>query len=30
MAAVLGWDKGPGAMDLSKDLFAAYTLARRP
>jgi hypothetical protein len=30
MAAVLGWDKGPGAIDLEKDLFATYTLVRRP
>jgi hypothetical protein len=30
MAAVLGWDKGPGAMDLEKGLFATYTLVRRP
>jgi hypothetical protein len=30
MAAALGWDKGAGAMDLQKDLFATYTLARRP
>jgi hypothetical protein len=30
MAGVLGWDKGPEAMDLTKDLFATYTLARRP
>jgi SAM-dependent methyltransferase len=30
MAAALGWDKGPGAMDLKKDLFATYTLVRKP
>jgi len=26
----LGWDAGEGAMDLQRDLFAWYTLARRP
>ncbi|MFO0961017.1 MAG: hypothetical protein U0800_26850 [Isosphaeraceae bacterium] len=30
LAAALGWDKGPGAMNLEKDLFATYTLARKP
>jgi SAM-dependent methyltransferase len=30
MAKALGWDKGPEAMDLERDLFATYTLARRP
>lgn len=29
MARALGWDQGPSPMDLAKDLFAAYTLARR-
>jgi hypothetical protein len=27
---VLGWDRGEGAMDLEKDLFATYTLVRKP
>jgi SAM-dependent methyltransferase len=26
----LGWDRGEGAMDLHRDLFATYTLLRRP
>lgn len=26
----LGWDEGEGAMDLEHDLFAWYTIARRP
>ncbi len=26
----LGWDQGDGAMDLQNDLFAWFTLARRP
>ncbi len=26
----LGWDQGDGAMDLQHDLFAWYTIARRP
>ncbi len=26
----LGWDAGEGAMDLGRDLFGTYTLARRP
>lgn len=30
MARALGWDKGEGAMDVEKDLFAHYTLLRRP
>jgi hypothetical protein len=29
MAHALGWDAGPGAMNLEQDLFAHYTLARR-
>jgi SAM-dependent methyltransferase len=29
MARALGWDQGPSPMDLEKDLFALYTLARR-
>uniref|UniRef100_A0A832I4Y9 Uncharacterized protein n=1 Tax=Eiseniibacteriota bacterium TaxID=2212470 RepID=A0A832I4Y9_UNCEI len=29
VARALGWDRGPGAMDLEKDLFAQFTLARR-
>jgi hypothetical protein len=30
MAHALGWDRGPEAMDLKKDLFAQYTLVARP
>lgn len=30
MGAKLGWDQGPGKMDLAKDLFATYTIVRRP
>jgi len=30
MAHVLGWDRGEKAMDLENDLFATYTLARKP
>lgn len=30
MGAILGWDKGSGAMDLKNDLFATYTLVRKP
>ena len=30
MAHALGWDRGPEAMDLSRDLFAEYTLVERP
>jgi hypothetical protein len=30
MGRVLGWDRGEGAMDLEKDLFAIYTLVRKP
>jgi len=30
MGRALEWDKGEGAMDLEKDLFALYTLARKP
>lgn len=26
----LGWDRGPGAMDLETDLFATFTLIRKP
>jgi SAM-dependent methyltransferase len=29
-AHALGWDQGDGAMDLQRDLFAWYTIARRP
>lgn len=29
-AHALGWDAGDGAMDLQTDLFAWYTIARRP
>jgi SAM-dependent methyltransferase len=29
MASLLGWNQGPNPMDLEKDLFAHYTLARR-
>jgi SAM-dependent methyltransferase len=30
MAHALGWDQGPSPMDLEKDLFGTYTLARKP
>ena len=30
MGHVLGWDRGEGAMDLENDLFAIYTLVRKP
>jgi len=30
MGHALGWDRGEGAMDLEKDLFATYTLMRKP
>jgi hypothetical protein len=30
MGHAFGWDAGEGAMDLEKDLFAHYTLLRRP
>jgi SAM-dependent methyltransferase len=30
LGALLGWNKGEGAMDLEKDLFATYTLVRKP
>ncbi|MEM7165003.1 MAG: hypothetical protein AAF581_06030 [Planctomycetota bacterium] len=30
MARRLGWDEGPGAMDLATDLFGTYTVLRRP
>jgi SAM-dependent methyltransferase len=30
LGAALGWDRGEGAMDLQNDLFAWFTLARRP
>jgi SAM-dependent methyltransferase len=30
MAHALGWDRGPERMDLSRDLFAQYTLVERP
>lgn len=30
MAHALGWDKGESPMDLENDLFAWYTIARRP
>lgn len=30
MGHALGWDEGPSPMDLAKDLFGTYTLARRP
>lgn len=29
LARALGWDRGPGGMNLETDLFAAYTLARK-
>ncbi len=29
-AKALGWDKGDSPMDLDKDLFVSYTLAKRP
>jgi hypothetical protein len=29
MAHLLGWDRGEGAMDLEKDLFALYTLVQK-
>lgn len=30
LGSALGWGEGPGAMDLDEDLFASYTLARKP
>ena len=30
MGRALGWDQGEGAMDLENDLFAHYTIARKP
>lgn len=30
LARVLGWDQGERPMDLDRDLFGRYTLARRP
>lgn len=30
MGKTLGWDRGPGAMALETDLFATYTLVRKP
>jgi SAM-dependent methyltransferase len=30
LGRTLGWDRGPDAMDLEHDLFAIYTIARRP
>ncbi len=30
MGAALGWNKGEGVMDLEKDLFATYSLVRKP
>ncbi len=30
LGAALSWGEGPGAMDLETDLFATYTLARKP
>jgi hypothetical protein len=30
MGHLLGWDRGEGAMDLKNDLFAMYTLVRKP
>jgi hypothetical protein len=30
MGAALGWNKGEGAIDLEKDLFATYSLVRKP
>jgi SAM-dependent methyltransferase len=30
MGRALGWDRGPDAMDLERDLFALYTLVERP
>jgi hypothetical protein len=30
MARALGWDRGPEAMNLERDLFALYTLVERP
>jgi hypothetical protein len=30
LARVLGWDQGERPMDLERDLFGRYTLARRP
>jgi len=30
MARALGWDQGPSAMDVEKDLFAWYTLLVKP
>ncbi len=30
MAHALGWDRGPEKMDLTRDLFAQYTLVERP
>ena len=30
MAKALGWEEGPGAINLGKDLFCWYTLVRKP
>ncbi|MDB4966987.1 MAG: uncharacterized protein JWN44_2676 [Myxococcales bacterium] len=30
MARTLGWDRGPEAMDLTRDLFGQYTLVAKP
>jgi hypothetical protein len=30
MAHALGWDRGPEAMDLARDLFGQYTLVAKP
>lgn len=30
MGKALGWDQGPNGMDIEKDLFALYTLVRKP
>jgi SAM-dependent methyltransferase len=30
MGALLGWNKGLGSMDLETDLFATYTIVRKP
>ena len=29
MAGLLGWNRGPDAMNLEKDLFATYTLVKK-
>jgi len=30
MGHALGWDAGPGAMDLEHDLFATWSLFEKP